>query len=101
MIASNASHKTTRNSTIPAMKTPALGIMRSIVLVLLFGGASGESRDQLRVDGDFRFVEFGDRAAGFRIFYRRIEFGLVCPRDGGDEIEMAFSDADSFPNFLE
>src|SRR5450432_1152188 len=101
MMASNASHTTRINMTMPAMKTPALGIIRSIVLALSSRGAWSESRNELRVYGNFGFVELGNGAAGFGAFYGGVEFGLIRAGDGGDEVQVALGDAEALANFFE
>src|SRR5208282_3874377 len=100
MIASKASHATTRKTAIPARKTPGAGIMRSIVLALN-GNARRRSGNQPRAHGDFRIVQFGDGTAGFRGFHRGVEFGFVRAGNIGDEIEMALGDGEAVSDLFE
>src|SRR5208337_2701619 len=95
MMASKASHATTRKTTIPARKTPGTGIMRSIVLALC-GNARRRSGGQPRIHGDFRLEQFGDGTAGFRGFYGGVELGFVRAGNRRDEIEMALGNGETF-----
>src|SRR5215813_13692813 len=56
---------------------------------------------QLCVDGDLGLEELRYGASGFCRFHRRVELGFVCAGNFGDEIEVAFGDAEAVANFVE
>src|SRR5580693_9151387 len=102
MMASNASQMTTKNSTTPAINTPGTGIMASIVLGLpQVGVAVSRSGGELRVHGNFRLEQLGNRAARFRCFHGCVKLGFIRAGYMGHQVQMALGNRKSFANFFQ
>src|ERR1700704_6356329 len=100
MIASKASHTTTKKTATPAANSPGYGITLVIHVV---GAATETARSgfQTRVNGNFRFEELRDRAARLRGFHCGVKLGFIRARYARDQVEMALRDAKAVPDFFQ
>src|SRR5882757_3002308 len=100
MMASKASHTTTKKTATPAANSPGYGITLVIHLV---GAATETARSgfQARVNGNFRFEELRDRAARLRGFHRGIKLGFICSGYARDQVEMALRDAEAVADLFQ
>src|SRR5882762_8947790 len=100
MIASNASHTTTKKTATPAANSPGYGIK---VVIHVVGAATETARSgfQTRVNGNFRFEELRHRAARLRSFHCGVKLGFIRARYARDQVEMALRDTEAVADFFQ